>query len=611
MTTIVTTPKQALTPAFLKQPPNRKEIELFKKEFTTLLDRINAKEGEEFHKNLIKDFLNAVYYKDKHYINTKDRADLVIHNDNRTTSSVGVLIETKSPVNKAEMVCRDAINRVSTLNVKSFQELVLYYLRERKTGKNFELRYLIITNVYEWFVFDAQDFEKLFYQNKTLLNRFEQFRAGKLSGTTTDFFYKEIAAPEIEKVQNEIPFTYFNIRDYENIVRSSDKKDDKQLIALYHFLSPNFLLKIPFEQDANSLNTEFYAELLHILGLEEVKRGGQKFIERKKEGDRNSGSIIENAIERIEVKNKWDNVMDDAVGTGHVETRLIASLQFDVALDLAITWINRILFLKLLESQILKYHNGNRDYAFLSWNDTGGGRDAINRVSTYTDLDTLFFSVLARKEEERTESIKRKFEHVPYLNSSLFEMTDMENKTIGIDSLRDDIEMELYAKSVLAPSNSPKGGGQFPPFGGTKGGLPPLEYLLRFLDAYDFSSEGAEDIQEENKPLISASVLGLIFEKINGYKDGSFFTPSFITMYMCRETIGRAVIQKFVETRLIASLQSAQSINDLHNLIPQIGIERANEIFNQIRICDPAVGSGHFLVSALNEMIYLKSALGI
>jgi type II restriction/modification system DNA methylase subunit YeeA len=43
-----------------------------------------------------------------------------------------------------------------------------------------------------------------------------------------------------------------------------------------------------------------------------------------------------------------------------------------------------------------------------------------------------------------------------------------------------------------------------------------------------------EDIQEDNKTLIMASVLGLIFEKINGYKDGSFFTPSFITMYMCK-----------------------------------------------------------------------------
>ena len=205
MHTNITTPKQALSPAFLKQPTSREEIELFKKEFANLLDRINPKESEEFHKNLIKDFLNAVYYKDKHYINTKGKTDLVIHNGNDTASSVGVLIETKSPANKAEMVSlgdREKGDRKGRpyMNVKSFQELVLYYLRERKTGKNFELRYLIITNVYEWFVFDAQDFEKLFYQNKTLLNRFEQFQAGKLSGTSTDFFYKEIASPEIARL---------------------------------------------------------------------------------------------------------------------------------------------------------------------------------------------------------------------------------------------------------------------------------------------------------------------------------------------------------------------------------------------------------------------------
>ena len=72
-----------------------------------------------------------------------------------------------------------------------------------------------------------------------------------------------------------------------------------------------------------------------------------------------------------------------------------------------------------------------------------------------------------------------------------------------------------------------------------------LKYLFSFLDAYDFSSEGSEEIQEENKTLINASVLGLIFEKLNGYKEGSYFTPGFITMYMCRETIRRKVIQKF------------------------------------------------------------------
>ena len=79
--------------------------------------------------------------------------------------------------------------------------------------------------------------------------------------------------------------------------------------------------------------------------------------------------------------------------------------------------------------------------------------------------------------------------------------------------------------------------------------LSTLEYLFRFLDAYDFSTEGGEEVQSENKTLINASVLGLIFEKINSYRDGSFFTPGFITMYMSRETIRRAVTQKFNETQ--------------------------------------------------------------
>ncbi|HJD91745.1 DUF7149 domain-containing protein, partial [Bacteroides coprosuis] len=145
----IKTPKQALNPAYLKIRPERKEIELFKKEFTILLDRLkaNPKETEEFHKNLVIDFLDSTYYKDKFYINTLERNDLVVHNSNKSTSSVGVLIEAKSPTNKAEMVSE------GNFNVKSFQELVLYYLRERKTNKNFELRYLIITNIYEWYVF--------------------------------------------------------------------------------------------------------------------------------------------------------------------------------------------------------------------------------------------------------------------------------------------------------------------------------------------------------------------------------------------------------------------------------------------------------------------------
>jgi adenine-specific DNA-methyltransferase len=572
---LIQTPVQlSLNPAFRKLKPNREEIELFKHELIQLLDRIKENESEEYHKNLVIDFLNSTYYKNNYYINTKGRSDLVIHNGKEPNSPVGVLMEAKKPTNKSEMISKDNVN------VKSFQELVLYYLRERKTQKNFQLRYLIITNIYEWYIFDAQTFEKLFYENKKLVSDFEEFEAGSLTSKNTDFFYKEIAAPAIQKITQDVACTYLNLNDYQKPLRNTDKSDDKKLIPLFKLLSPVHLLKLPFANDNNTLNKDFYAELLHIIGLEETKDGGKSVIGRKKEGSRDGGSLVENAIEKIDVMDKLSRINRVFQPGTTIDEKL-----YNISLDLSITWINRILFLKLLESQLLKYQNGNKVYRFLS----------IDLIKNFDDLDNLFFQVLARKTDERRGESKVKFSHVPYLNSSLFEPTELEHEAISIGNLQDSLHIKLYPKSILKDKKGKLIATE----------LPPLEYLFRFLDAYDFSSEGYEEIQEENKTLISASVLGLIFEKINGYKDGSFFTPSFITMYMCRETISLAILQKFKEKKG----WECNTLVDLHNKIENIN--EANSLINSIKICDPAVGSGHFLVSALNEIIAIKSELGI
>jgi len=574
---LITTPIQlSLNPAFRKLKPNREEIELFKRELIQLLDRINESETEEHHKNLVTEFLNATYYKNSHYINTKGKSDLVIHNGKEPNSPVGVLMEAKKPTNKSEMISKDNIN------VKSFQELVLYYLRERKTQKNFQLRYLIVTNINEWYIFDAQTFEKLFYQNRKLVSEFEEFEAGRLTSKNTDFFYKEIAAPAIQQITQDVQCTYFNLKDFQKQLRNVDRNDDKKLIPLFKLLSPIHLLKLPFANDNNTLNKEFYAELLHIIGLEETKDGGKSIIGRKKDGARDVGSLIENAMDKIDVMDKLSRINRVFHTSATIDEKL-----FNVSLDLSITWVNRILFLKLLESQLLKYQNGDKAYRFLS----------TDQIKNYDDLDNLFFQVLARKREERRGESKTKFSHVPYLNSSLFEPTELEHEGITIGNLQDSLNIKLYSKSILKDKKGKLIATE----------LPPLEYLFRFLDAYDFSSEGYEEIQEDNKTLISASVLGLIFEKINGYKDGSFFTPSFITMYMCRETISRAILQKFKEVKG----WDCSTLDELHNYITPGDIADANAIINSIKICDPAVGSGHFLVSALNEMISIKSELGV
>src|SRR5690554_2055233 len=101
---------------------------------------------------------------------------------------------------------------------------------------------------------------------------------------------------------------------------------------------------------------------------------------------------------------------------------------FSVALELSITWINRILFLKLLEAQLIRYQRGDQLYSFLN----------LERIQNYDDLNSLFFKVLARKYDERVESVKAAFAKVPYLNSSLFEPSDLEHKTLFISNLRDD-----------------------------------------------------------------------------------------------------------------------------------------------------------------------------
>jgi adenine-specific DNA-methyltransferase len=570
----VISPRRALNKAYLKLKPTRTEIEVFKTELIKLIDQSNDTESEEFHKNLVSDFLKKTYYKEDHFINTKDTKDLVIHEGKAASSPVNVIIEAKKPTNKSEMITADNIN------AKAFQETILYFLRERILDDNKNIKYLIITNIYEWFIFDATLFEKLFVENKKFAKEFKDFSDGKLSGTKTDFFYKKIAKPYIDSIQTKVEFVHFDIRKYDKLLRNDEKNDDNKLIALYKLISPQHLLKLSFANDSNTLDKKFYAELLHLIGLTEKKKSGKKVIERLPGGQRNSASLLENTIIQLDSEDEISNLINRKQYGEELDDQL-----FSVGLELVISWVNRILFLKLLESQLISYHKGDKEYSFLN----------KAKIKNFDDLNRLFFQVLAKKSEDRNEDVKSDFSKVPYLNSSLFEPTELERKTLKISNLIDNKSLPVISTTVLKKDDGRK----------LTGELNTIEYLFDFLDAYDFASDTGEDIQEENKSLINASVLGLIYEKINGYKDGSFFTPGFVTMYMCREAIQQAVISKFNDS----CKWKCKTLTDVYNKIDDA--EKANEIFNSIKVCDPAVGSGHFLVSALNELIFIKHELGI
>ncbi|MGE4296016.1 MAG: TaqI-like C-terminal specificity domain-containing protein [Campylobacterales bacterium] len=554
-------PRAALKPLHSKAVISPENFAAFRAALASYLTHLNTDESEENAKNLLRAFLENAFYRGRNLINTKERMDYVIHAGNKPTDAVAVIIEAKSPKNQNEMIA------VGDANRKAFHELLLYYLQERSAG-NIDLKHLIITNAYEWFVFDAADFERLFFQNTTLKKRFAEWQKGVLTDDRTAYFYNEIAATFLAGADTELSCAHFDLRE------PALAGDDKRLIALYKLLSPEHLLKAFEKGDANSLNTGFYNELLYILGLQEVKEGGKKRIDRRSGADRQSGSLIENTINLLVRHRKGDGANEAAL--------------FEKALSLVILWTNRILFAKLLEAQLVRYHGGDRAQRFLT----------AQVIADHDELDKLFFEVLAKRPETRAEGVNARFGHVPYLNSSLFEAANEEKQLLFVNALDDQASLTLFNRTALADANGAK----------RSGTLNTLHYLFEFLDAYDFSGVVSEDeLAPTVRPLISASVLGLVFEKINGYKDGSYYTPSFITMHMARETLRRAVTDKLNA----AFGYEAESFDELYNRIDSKQAAEISRVIDTVTVCDPAVGSGHFLVSALNELIVIKHELGV
>ncbi|WP_415752169.1 hypothetical protein [Helicobacter pylori] len=458
------------------QEPKKETIENFEKEINSLLENAPRQDDEEFQKNEINKFLKNAYGYD---CNTYEKVDSAIYVD----KEVRVLIEVKALDNKTEF----PKNRENPLS-KAFCQMVLYFLEEIEKEKNNSLKHTIICNVHEFFLFDCKDL--LFLEKDKRITDFYKYCAKK-EGTdpSTKRFYSDLEEYLKKDFKGELYYTHFNLSSY----------DPKELPLIYQALSQEVLLKQKKTLDANTLNKDFYEELLYILGLEEQNEKGKILIKP---------SCTQNSLSYA-LKEQYKNLDDEEV------------------MALLIAWNNRILFLRLLESLLISFEHFKNPFL------------TTENFKDFNALNTLFFEVLAKKNNERLPEIKEDkiLEKIPYLNSSLFDKTPLELKGYKIRSL-DNKPLEIYPNSVLKKDKDYQ----------EEKDWTLLEYFFEFLRLYKFTTT-PEDIKDgadtSENVLINPSVLGLVFEKLNGYKEGSFYTPSFITSYMCKESIAPIVLDKF------------------------------------------------------------------
>lgn len=523
------------------QEPKKEIIENFEKEINSLLENAPTQDDEEFQKDKINKFLKNTYgYEYEPY----KKVDSAICVDGKAW----VLIEVKALNNRNEF----PKNRENPLS-KAFCQMISYFLEEIK--ENNSLKHAIICNAHEFFLFDCRDLLSLLEKNQRITKFYKDWAKKEGTDSSKPRFYQDLEQYLKTDFQGELSYTHFNLSSY-------DPKEELPLI--YQVLSHEVLLKQRKTLDANTLNKDFYEELLYILGLEEQNEKGKILIKP---------SHTQNSLSHA-LKKAYKNLDDEEV------------------MALLIAWNNRILFLRLLESLLISFKHFKEPFL------------TIENFTNFNALNTLFFEVLAKKNNEREIKEDKILGKIPYLNSSLFDKTPLESNGHEIKLLNNE-RLEVYPKSILKKDKDYQ----------KEKALPLLKYLFEFLCVYDFTTT-PKDIKDNTNTsesrLINPSVLGLVFEKLNGYKEGSFYTPSFITSYMCKESITKIVLDKFNQKYNT----ECENLEELRNYLTNTSYKEDKrkeylQVLLALRICDPAVGSGHFLVSALNEMVRIAYELGL
>jgi len=226
---------------------------------------------------------------------------------------------------------------------------------------------------------------------------------------------------------------------------------------------------------------------------------------------------------------------------------------------------NRLMFLRFIERKGWLQFGGNADY--LSSLHAAGG---IGDDSFYKSrLQPLFFEALAIEGRQESEIVGR----VPFLNGGLFEKDKTDGQVTDI------------------PDEA------FDPILGERG----LFYR------YNFTVEESTPLDIE--VAVDPEMLGKVFEELvtGRHESGSYYTPRPVVSFMCKEAL-----KAFLCEKTSAGKKALEQLVDEHEIAEGLTERHAQEILfylDTMKACDPACGSGAYLLGLLQELIAIRRCL--
>ena len=269
---------------------------------------------------------------------------------------------------------------------------------------------------------------------------------------------------------------------------------------------------------------------------------------------------------------------------------VIASLSKEEARAWATRQMGRVLFLWFLQAkQWLGEPGGMGSVTYLL--DLWDKREDTKEKEYYRGiLSPMFFDAMATGSSSRGEHPVLGF--VPYLNGGLFRRNALE------DRIDDAGEVSLPDEVFDPDSESEEGQKQT---------------LLGLLSRYRFTTRESTPDDQSVDP--DPELLGRVFENLyqgdERHDTGTYYTPREIVHFMCREALDGYLRDTtgVEQSKLNALRQEAVGSRDAYQPLPDIPADTLIDALETVRVCDPAVGSGAFLLGAIQEMVALRRGI--